>query len=108
MFWRYPGYGKSMPGVSTFATSVPLPPIAPPPAVGGGVSGFGGSAAFGCGTGVAALAAGTGFVFAFVGGLIFGGVFDLGTGAGDTTGGVSGGATTPAARSPAGAAIRWT
>ena len=57
---------------------------------------------------MAAFAGGAGFVFAFVGGLIFGGVLGAGTGAGDFTGGVSGGATTPAARSPAGAAINWT
>src|SRR6187551_3475082 len=91
MFCRYPGYGNSMPGVSTFATSVPLPPVAPPPAVGGGVSGFGGSAALGCGTGVAAFETGAGLLLAFVGGLIFGGVFAAGTGAGFGTGGVSGG-----------------
>src|SRR5690242_19328145 len=34
MLLRYPGNGNSIPSVRTFATSVPLPPVGPPPAFG--------------------------------------------------------------------------
>ena len=57
---------------------------------------------------MAAFAGGAGFVFAFVGGLIFGGVFGAEPARPTSPAAVSGGATTPAARSPAGAAINWT
>jgi hypothetical protein len=65
---------------------------------------LGGVAVFVGGVGVAAFGTGAGFVFAVVVGLIFGGAFDGGTGAGETTG-AGEGSTTPTARSPAGAAI---
>src|SRR6266550_9340443 len=37
MLLRYPGNGNSIPSVRTFATSVPLPPVGPPPALGASV-----------------------------------------------------------------------
>jgi hypothetical protein len=52
--------------VSTFATSAPLPPVSPPPAVGCGVSGFG-VAFVGAAGGVTALTFGAGLGFAFGG-----------------------------------------
>src|SRR6476646_4184679 len=38
MLLRYPGNGNSIPSLRTVATSVPLPPVGPPPAF--GASGF--------------------------------------------------------------------
>src|SRR5665213_1099506 len=37
MLLRYPGKGKSIPAVCTVATSVPRPPVGPPPAFGAAV-----------------------------------------------------------------------
>src|ERR1700704_289964 len=48
MLLRYPGKANSIPSVRTVATSVPLPPVGPPPALGASV--------FGCGTALASAA----------------------------------------------------
>ena len=61
MLFRYPGNGKSIPSVWTVATSVPLPPIGPPPARG---AGSGGVASAGLSTGVDRSAAFLGVTFA--------------------------------------------
>src|SRR5436190_22030297 len=37
MLLRYPGNGNSIPSLRTVATSVPLPPVGPPPAFGASV-----------------------------------------------------------------------
>src|SRR3954464_3378052 len=49
MLLRYPGNGNSIPSLRTVATSVPLPPVGPPPAFGASV--------FGCGLTLASLGA---------------------------------------------------
>src|SRR6476620_1227305 len=40
MLLRYPGNGNSIPSLRTVATSVPLPPVGPPPALGASVAVF--------------------------------------------------------------------
>src|SRR3954470_13950074 len=58
MLLRYPGNGNSIPSLRTVATSVPLPPVGPPPAFGASVFGLGATlASFG------ALALGVGATF---------------------------------------------
>src|SRR5207247_9410665 len=62
MLLRYPGKGNSIPSLRTVATSVPFPPVGPPPLFGASV--------FGCGVtlaSVGALALGNGATFPFVG-----------------------------------------
>src|SRR3954471_21361799 len=49
MLLRYPGNGNSIPSLLTVATSVPLPPVGPPPALGASV--------FGCGLTLASFGA---------------------------------------------------
>src|SRR4051812_22929912 len=61
MLLRYPGNGKSIPSLRTVATSVPLPPVGPPPAFGAAVFGCGVAFAF------AALTFGAGATFPSVG-----------------------------------------
>src|SRR6185503_15727779 len=105
MFSRYPGYGNSIPPVLTVATSVPRPPVSPPPAVGVGafVSVFVSVGRLGVASGVFAVGA------VLVGaGMSRGAVFGR-TGGGSVVGvGAGCGLTTPAARSPGGAATRST
>src|SRR5688572_4692091 len=93
-----------------FATSVPDPPVGPPPAFGAGASR---GVDFGSTVGVAGAGRRTGGVFGFAGagmsrGLtsarVGGGVAGGGVGAG----GVGVGGTSPMARGPAGAATRFT
>src|SRR6185312_5615074 len=100
MLLRYPGNGKSIPAVCTVATSVPRPPVGPPPAFGALVAGaafFGGAS-----TGVARVV-GAGGALLGAGGTedgvsrIFGGVGAGFVGAGARV-------TSPMARGPGGAA----
>src|SRR5215204_6666167 len=74
-FWRYTGYGNSIPSVRTLATSAPRPPAGPPPAVGvDGVGFAAGVAAFAtAGFGVAAPASGVATLGALIGGVLAGG-----------------------------------
>src|SRR5919202_220311 len=111
MFCRYPGNGNSIPSVRTVATSAPRPPTGPPPAVGTFVSGSGRAVVFaGSGVGVAWVgvrrgAGRFGFAGAASGVLVTG---RDGAGAFAAGGVASGGRTSPAERSPGGAATRFT
>src|SRR5579871_1999715 len=112
MLLRYPGNGKSTPVVCTFATSVPCPPVGPPPAFATAAAGaacfFAPAAGLVGGTGVARLGCGvTGALIcaAFGRGAISG----VGRAAGSgvpavVMPGCGVGTTTPAARGPGGAA----
>src|SRR5665213_1725315 len=103
MLLRYPGKGKSIPAVCTVATSVPRPPVGPPPAFGAAV----GFAALGLpSTGVARFV-GAGAAFVGAGGTADGVSRILGgVGAGLVGAGAS--VTSPIARGPGGAATIFT
>src|SRR6266496_411670 len=62
MLLRYPGKGNSIPSLRTVATSVPFPPVGPPPAFGASVLGWDVTLAS-----VGAVALGGGATFPFVG-----------------------------------------
>src|SRR5436305_3475550 len=104
MFSRYPGKGNSTPPVFTVTTSVPRPPVSPPPAVGGlFASGFAVVGRLGVASGLASRLGGLVLGTGMSRGAVFGR-----TGAGAAGVAVLAGFTAPAARSPAGAATRST
>src|SRR2546423_14401593 len=77
MLLRYPGNGNSIPSACTVATSVPFPPVGPPPAFGATV--FAGGLVLASAT---VLVVGAEAAFPLVGGAR-GGVFGPGVGVGD-------------------------
>src|SRR5688572_28076378 len=106
MFARYPLYGKSIPSIRTFATSVPRPPSAPPAARGAGVFG---ACFVGAGDGVAGTGGARRGGAAVRAGMSRGVVWERGGGvAVGGTGRADGGVTAPIARGPGGAATRLT
>jgi hypothetical protein len=107
MLFVYGGKSNSIPGVSTFATSAPLPPVGPPAAVGDVAAILSGNAVAVRGIGVASFGAGRGFGADFRALAGMTGVARFGDAGVETFSTLGAGGrswTVPAARSPWGAA----